>query len=55
MKTDGYSKSPHHRALIDTVECIGKIAGTPELENRLVLFRNMKNSKKIINTEKETV
>jgi len=48
------SKSPHHQALVDTVEGIGKIAGTPELEERPVLFRNMKNSKKIIKAEKET-
>ena len=42
------SKSPHHQELVDTVEGIGKIAGTPELEERPILFRNMKNSKKII-------
>jgi PqqA peptide cyclase len=42
------SKSPHHQALVDTVEGIGKIAGTPELEERPVLFRNMKNSNKLI-------
>lgn len=43
------SKSPHHQALVDTVESIGKIAGTPELEEKPVLFRNMKNSKELIN------
>ncbi len=43
------SKSPHHQALVDTVEEIGKIAGTPELEEKPVLFRNMKNSKELIN------
>jgi PqqA peptide cyclase len=43
------SKSPHHQALVDTVENIGKIAGTPELEEKPVLFRNMKNSKELIN------
>jgi PqqA peptide cyclase len=48
------SKSPHHQALVDTVEGIGKIAGTPELEERPVLFRNMKNSKKIIKEEELT-
>ena len=42
------SKSPHHQALVDTVEGIGKIAGTPELEEKPVLFRNMKNSKMLI-------
>jgi PqqA peptide cyclase len=42
------SKSPHHQTLVDTVEGIGKIAGTPELEERPVLFRNMKNSKLLI-------
>lgn len=42
------SKSPHHQALVDTVEGIGKIAGTPELEERPVLFRNMKNSNALI-------
>ena len=42
------SKSPHHQSLVDTVEDIGRIAGTPELEERPVLFRNMQNSKTII-------
>ncbi len=42
------SKSPHHQALVDTIEGIGKIAGTPELEEKPVLFRNMKNSKVLI-------
>ncbi len=42
------SKSPHHQKVVDTVEDIGRIAGTPELEERPVLFRNMKNSKEII-------
>jgi PqqA peptide cyclase len=45
------SKSPHHQSVVDTVEDIGRIAGTPELEERPVLFRNMKNSKKIINNK----
>jgi len=50
------SKSPHHQKVVDTVENIGRIAGTPELEERPVLFRNMKNSKKIIkNKSSETV
>ena len=42
------SKSPHHQSVVDTVEDIGRIAGTPELEERPVLFRNMKNSKEFI-------
>lgn len=48
------SKSPHHQELVDTVEGIGKIAGTPELEEKPILFRNMKNSKKIIKEEELT-
>ncbi|RKZ47554.1 MAG: pyrroloquinoline quinone biosynthesis protein PqqE [Gammaproteobacteria bacterium] len=48
------SKSPHHQELVDTVEGIGKIAGTPELEERPILFRNMKNSRKIIKGESES-
>ena len=48
------SKSPHHQELVNTVEGIGRIAGTPELEEKPILFRNMKNSKKIINAEEET-
>ena len=48
------SKSPHHQSLVDTVEDIGRIAGTPELEERPVLFRNMQNSKTIIKAS-ETV
>ena len=47
------SKSPHHQSVVDTVEDIGRIAGTPELEERPVLFRNMKNSKEII--KKKTI
>ncbi len=42
------SKSPHHQSLVDTVEEIGKVAGTPALEEKPVLFRNMKNSKEFI-------
>ncbi len=45
------SKSPHHQELVDTVDGIGRIAGTPELEEKPVLFRNMKNSKKIASEE----
>ena len=41
-------KSPHHQKLVDEVEHIGRLAGKPELENRPIVFRNMKNSKKII-------
>ncbi len=48
------SKSPHHQELVNTVEGIGRIAGTPELEEKPILFRNMKNSKKIIKKEEIT-
>jgi len=48
------SKSPHHQELVNTVEGIGRIAGTPELEEKPILFRNMKNSKKIIKEEELT-
>ncbi len=42
-------KSPHHQALLDDVERIGKIAAKEkdlDLKEQPIIFRNMKNSKK---------
>lgn len=47
-------KSPHHQELLDTIDHVGKLAGTPEFEEKPILFRNPKNSKKIIK-EKESL
>jgi len=44
-------KSPHHQALLDDVERIGKIAAKEKsmgLKEQPLIFRNMKNSKKIL-------
>ncbi len=50
-------KSPHHQALLDDVARIGKIAaketGT-DLKQQPLIFRNMKNSKKILKGESES-
>jgi pyrroloquinoline quinone biosynthesis protein E len=50
-------KSPHHQALLDDVERIGKIAAKEkdlDLKEQPIIFRNMKNSKKIIKGESES-
>ena len=47
------SKSPEHHKIVDLVERVGELAGTPEFEAKPIVFRNMKASKKIIK-EKET-
>ena len=39
-------KSPFHGQLHDDVERIGKLAGNKEVEEKPLVFRNMKNSKK---------
>ena len=41
-------KSPHHHKLVAEVERVGRLAGKPELESKPLVFRNVKNSKKII-------
>ena len=50
-------KSPHHQELLDDVERIGKIAAKEEngmnIKEQPLIFRNMKNSKKIIKGENE--
>jgi len=46
-------KSPHHQKLHDDVERIGKLAKDEKFEEKPLIFRNMKNSKKIL-SEKET-
>lgn len=40
-------KSPHHRQIVDEVERIGRLAGKPELESKPIVFRNVRNSKKL--------
>ena len=50
-------KSPHHQALLDDVERIGKIAAKEkglDLKEQPLVFRNMKNSKKILKGESES-
>jgi pyrroloquinoline quinone biosynthesis protein E len=50
-------KSPNHQALLDDVERIGKIAAKEkdmDLKEQPLVFRNMKNSKKIIKGESES-
>jgi len=50
-------KSPNHQALLDDVERIGKIAVAEkgmDLKEQPLVFRNMKNSKKIIKGESES-
>ena len=47
-------KSPHHQALLDDVERIGKIAAKEknmDVKEQPLIFRNMKNSKKILKGE----
>ena len=50
-------KSPHHQELLDDVERIGKIAAKEEngmnLKEQPLIFRNMKNSNKILKGESE--
>lgn len=46
-------KSPHHQQLHDNVERIGALANNVEVNEKPLVFRNMKNSKKIIE-QKET-
>ena len=41
-------KSPHHKELVELVERVGSLAGTPEFEAKPLVFRSMKNSKKIM-------
>ncbi len=46
-------KSPYHKQLHDDVERINRLSGNKEFEAKPLIFRNMKNSKKIIK-EKST-
>lgn len=49
-------KSPHHQELLDDVERIGKIAAKEKsmgVKEQPLIFRNMKNSKKIIKSKSE--
>ena len=49
-------KSPHHQQLHDNVERIGALANNSKVSEKPLVFRNMKNSKKILEEkEKETV
>lgn len=45
-------KSPHHNKIVELVDKVDSLAGTQELEAKPLVFRNMKNSKKIIVGEK---
>jgi len=45
-------KSPYHGQLLETVERVGKLAGTPEFEAKPLVFRNMKNSREIMKEKK---
>lgn len=47
------SKSPHHQQILDLVDMVDAEAGKPEFEERPMVFRNMKNSKKIIAERKK--
>ena len=48
-------KSPHHHKITELVEKVEQLAGKPEFEEKPLIFRNMKNSKKIMaNEEPET-
>ncbi len=40
-------KSPHHQEIIELVDKVDGLAGKPEFEEKPLIFRNMKNSKKI--------
>ncbi|MBL1142402.1 MAG: pyrroloquinoline quinone biosynthesis protein PqqE [Proteobacteria bacterium] len=42
------SKSPYHSKITDLVDRVDELAGTPELEEKPMVFRNMKNSREII-------
>ena len=45
-------KSPYHGQLLETVEHVGRLAGTPEFEAKPLVFRNMKNSREIMKEKK---
>jgi pyrroloquinoline quinone biosynthesis protein E len=50
-------KSPYHQELLDDVERIAKLAeqeATHQVEVKPLVFRNMKNSKKIVKEAKTT-
>ena len=42
------SKSPHHNIIVEQIDRVDELAGTPEFEEKPLVFRNMKNSKEII-------
>jgi pyrroloquinoline quinone biosynthesis protein E len=43
-------KSPHHQLIVDQVEKVGRLAGTPQFEQKPLVFRNPKNSKRLAGT-----
>jgi pyrroloquinoline quinone biosynthesis protein E len=47
-------KSPYHRQLQDDVERIGRLAADKSRQEKPLIFRNMKNSKKLMEKEEET-
>ena len=42
-------KSPHHQQLHEDVERIDRLSGTKEFESKPLVFRNMRNSKELLN------
>ena len=48
-------KSPHHQEIIELVDKVDGLAGKPEFEEKPLIFRNMKNSKKIGAKNSETI
>jgi pyrroloquinoline quinone biosynthesis protein E len=40
-------KSPHHHKVVEVVEHVNSLAGTPPFEAKPLVFRNMKNSRRI--------
>lgn len=46
-------KSPHHHKVTEVVERVQQLAGTPAFEAKPVVFRNMKNSRKLAQKEEK--
>lgn len=45
-------KSPYHQELVDLVDKLDSAVKNPDFEEKTLMFRNMKNSKKLINENK---
>jgi pyrroloquinoline quinone biosynthesis protein E len=46
-------KSPHHHKVTEVVDRVQQLAGTPAFEAKPVVFRNMKNSRKLAQKEEK--